>query len=332
MGSSATSSPAAGVPPTFAAIFREAAGAAGALTFAHFMEIALYHPVVGYYRRQGPRVGYGRGTDFFTASTSGPVFGELVVAACLGLLGPQDPHDHTFVEIGAESSAGILAGVTHPFGSARIIGVADTLELSGRCIVFSNELFDAQPFHRYIFRGGAWRELGVRLQGDALVEVEMASSTPAPLPVAAQENQIFDAPVAATQLVSRIAAQPWQGLFVACDYGRSFQELAENHPSGTARAYHRHTQSNDLLARPGEQDLTCHVCWDWLSESLSRHEFREVTLESQESFFVHHAADYLGRVTTAEAGGFSAKKLSLLQLLHPSNLGQKFQVLHGRRE
>ena len=34
---------------------------------------------------------------------------------------------------------------------------------------------------------------------------------------------------------------------------------------------------------------------------------------------------------TAEAARFSQKKLSLLQLLHPGQLGQKFQVLHAFR-
>ena len=33
----------------------------------------------------------------------------------------------------------------------------------------------------------------------------------------------------------------------------------------------------------------------------------------------------------AEATRVSPRKLALLQLLHPSHLGQKFQVLHARR-
>lgn len=332
MGSSDTSPSAAGARPAFASVFAEAAGSTGTLTFAEFMQLALYHPAVGYYRRSEPRVGYGRGTDFFTASTSGPIFGELVTAACLSLLHGDDPRDYTFVEIGAEADAGILAGVAHPFGATRVVRLTDHLDLSGRCVVFSNELFDAQPFNRYVFRRGAWRELGVTLQGDAPAEVEIASTAPAGLPASAQENQIFDAPFAAAKLAARIAAQPWQGLFVACDYGRSFQELAEIHFSGTARAYYRHTQSNELLARPGEQDLTCHVCWDWLSDSLRAAAFQDVTLESQEAFFVRHASEFIAQLTTATAAGFNPRKLSLLQLLHPSHLGQKFQVLHGFRD
>jgi SAM-dependent MidA family methyltransferase len=170
------------------------------------------------------------------------------------------------------------------------------------------------------------------LRNDALVETELTIVTPSPLPAAASIGQIFDAPLGATALASQIAAEPWQGLFIACDYGRTFRELVENCPAGTARAYYRHTQSNDLLARPGEQDLTCHVCWDWLADALSRQGFARVAVESQEAFFVQHAASFIADLASAEAAGFSRKKLSLLQLLHPSHLGQKFQVLHAFRE
>jgi len=128
-----------------------------------------------------------------------------------------------------------------------------------------------------------------------------------------------------------IAAQPWTGLFVAFDYGKAYAELAAETPHGTARAYFKHTQSNDLLARPGEQDLTGHVCWDWLAAALADGGFAKAQVESQESFFIHHSGEFLAKTMAAEAGRLSQRKLSLLQLLHPSHLGQKFQVLHARR-
>ena len=61
------------------------------------------------------------------------------------------------------------------------------------------------------------------------------------------------------------------------------------------------------------------------------HGFAAPVLESQEAFFVHHAASVLSRLTAAEAGRFSSRKLGVLQLLHPGNIGQKFQVLWARR-
>lgn len=302
------------------------------MTFATFMELALYHPTAGYYQRQRPRVGYDSGTDFFTASTSGPVFGELVSAACVTLLAGREPRDFSFVEIGAESGRGILTDVAHPFGSARVVGRDEKLELGGACIVFSNEIFDAQPFRRFVFQAGAWRELGVALRDERLVMITLPTAPTIPaLPANAPEGYLLDAPLAAAALAAQIAAQPWHGLFVALDYGRSWQELVEAAPAGTARAYFRHTQSNDLLARPGEQDLTCHVCWDWLAAALTEHGFASPRVESQESFFIRHAGAWIARVSAAEAAHFSRRKQSLLQLLHPSHLGQKFQALHAVR-
>ena len=322
------------ISPEFREIFRQYADEGGAMSFARFMELALYHPALGYYRRDTIRVGYNAGSDFYTASTSGPLFGELIVAACVTLLGSgRNPHDYTFLEIGAESEGGVLTEIAHPFAAARTIRVGEAPKIAGRCVVFSNELFDAQPYRRFVFRRGLWRELGVTLRGDALVETEAEISPPVTfLPATAPEGYVFDAPDAATRLLTQIAAQPWSGLFVACDYGKSLRELAEATPAGTARAYFRHTQSHDLLARPGQQDLTCHVCWDWLSDALTRANFASPTIESQEAFFIRQAGNFIAATSAEEAARFSQRKLSLMQLLHPAHLGQKFQVLHALRD
>lgn len=327
MGSSSTLSPA------FAAAFLARSGPAGVLTFADFMELALYHPELGYYRQARKRVGYEPGTDFYTASTSGTIFGEMISAACVTLLGGEaSAREHVFVEIGAEPSGGVLAGVTHPFASARTLRIGEAQEISGRCVVFSNELFDAQPLRRFVRRGAAWKELGVTLAADTLHEIELGEVSAPWLPSEAAEGYVFDAPRAAAELATQLAAQPWDGLFVAFDYGKSFYELATATPAGTTRAYFQHKQSNALLARPGEQDLTGHVCWDWLADSLNGSGFTGTAVESQESFFIHHAGPFLSQAMAAEASRLSPRKLALLQLLHPSHLGQKFQVLHARRQ
>ena len=330
--------------PEFFDVFRRQAGAGAVLPFADFMDLALYDPAAGYYARRRERIGRGPRTDFFTATSLGPVFGELVAAACAALLGGRAPGAHTFVEIGAEPAApggsggGVLAGVAHRFGAVATIPLGRPLAIPSSAVVFSNELFDAQPFHRVVRRAGRWRELGVALRAARLEEVELPDLTASVqavaerLPAAAPEGYRLDLPLAAAALAGRIAAQPWTGLFVAFDYGKSWRELAEATPAGTARAYHRHTQHDDLLARPGEQDLTCHVCWDWLGAALTAHGFGGPMLESQEAFFVHHAAASLRRLTEAEAGRFSDRKLGVMQLLHPGNMGQKFQVLWARRE
>lgn len=321
------------ISPEFLRVFRQDADTNGVMTFAHFMNLALYHPDVGYYRRNRPRVGFSPDRDFFTASSSGQIFGELVTAACVTRLvaAQRDPAEHAFVELGAEpETAGVLAGVAHPFTSVRTVRVGERIVLSGDCVVFSNELFDAQPCARSIFCDGRWRELGVKLVNDALIET-MLDAPPPHVPSSSVEGYHFDQPLAAASLAAEIAAQSWRGLFLAFDYGKTLRELEEHTPAGTARAYYRHTQSNALLARPGEQDLTCHVCWDWLADALRQHGFAEPALDFQESFFIRNAGDFIAVTSAQEAAGLSQRKRALMQLLHPAHMGQKFQVLHALR-
>ena len=322
----------------FFEIFATEPTAAKGVSFARFMELAMYHPTAGYYTRDFKRVGRDDKADFFTSTTFSPVFGELVVAAVVKLLAPARPADFVFVEIGAEPGGGILRNLPHPFASYQIISLGQPFVLPPQAVVFSNELFDAQPFHRVVWRNGGWRELGVALTGRTLREVELAEFSPElaahadRLPKKSEENYHIDLPLRTGPILERIVGPKWQGLFVAFDYGKFWQELAESMPHGTGRTYHRQKMGNDLLARPGRQDLTCHICWDWLEDGLVRAGFGETRVDSQESFFMNHAANTLAAITAAEAGSFSPRKRMVMQLLHPANMGQKFQALYALRK
>ncbi|GAB5561107.1 MAG: class I SAM-dependent methyltransferase [Synoicihabitans sp.] len=305
----------------------------GFIRFDQFMDVALYHPEEGYYRRQRERVGRSASSDFYTASSLGPVFGELVTACCLNKLGDHAPGEFEFIEIGAEKGHTVLDGIEHPFAKVRAIGPGQKIAVSGKSIVFSNELFDAQPCRRFRGTEAGWVELGVNVEDHNLVAAETVPQTPpAELPQNHLAGYHLDLPFAARDLATALAAQSWQGLFIAFDYGKSWRELSEETPQGTVRAYHHHRQSNALLEHVGEQDLTCHVCWDWLAESLQKEGFSVDPVASQEAFLVKNAATALAQIMAEEAQGISERKSGLLQLLHPSALGQKFQVLSAWRE
>lgn len=316
--------------PAFREAFLACADQRGAVRFDRFVALALYDPRCGYYASDRRRVGRAPGTDFFTSTSSGPLFGELIAAACAGLLG-RDPGPVTFVELGAEPGSSVLRDVPHPFRASEVRRLGSTLDLSGDLVVFSNELLDAQPFRRFVARAGRWIETGVALQEGRLSEVDWAEASEAWLPPPGPEGSRFDAPRAAMDLVAALGRGAWTGLFVAVDYGKSFRHLAEDTPAGTARAYWRHTQHNDLLERPGEQDLTVHVCWDWIEQALVGSGFTAPRLESQESFLMHHAASAIEAVLREDAGRRGPRSRTLLQLLHPGNLGQAFQVMWARR-
>ncbi len=325
------SAPSSPLSPAFRDAFAAAADDSGWMSFADFMALALFHPELGYYRRPHQRIGREPGTDFYTATSLGSLFGDLIVASATSLLGADNPADYTFVEIGAEPEGGVLREVTHPFGATRTIRVGEPIGLSGPCVVFSNELFDAQPCRRFRHDPSGWQELGVGLTDQELREIPRP--VPPPFDVAGiPPGYELDVPMAATALAQQIAAQPWHGLFLAIDYGRTWRELSRETPQGTVRGYYQHRQTTELLARPGEQDLTCHICWDWLAEALREHGFSDGNLQSQEQFLMQHAATLLQQTVTAEAGGLSRRKTALMHLIHPSGFGQKFQVLSARRE
>src|SRR5580658_8148335 len=77
----------------------------GAISFARFMELALYAPDVGYYER---RREIGRGGDFFTSVSVGPLFGQMLAFQFAQWMDTDVPEgDIQFVEAGPHN--GVLA-------------------------------------------------------------------------------------------------------------------------------------------------------------------------------------------------------------------------------
>ena len=322
--------PAARHDAIVALLRREARG--GVVSFARLVEAALYAPGLGYYVAERARVGKGAGTDFTTAAALGPMFGELIAGAAQSLVG--DLKTYALVEVGAEPGQTHYAGVASRFAELRTFRFGAEPAFPARSVLVANELLDAQPFHRFVFQGGIWRELGVRVDGaDLTVESLADFSTPAAaefaagLP-AAEEGWIVDAPLAAEEFLRKLFSGEWGGAVILLDYGKTIAQCLESSPAGTARAYRSHQLSGAILENLGSQDLTCHVLWDRLEPVLASAGFRNVRLDRQEAFFVKYAAAEMERIASSgdpEATG------RLRALTHPAHFGAKFQVLHAIR-
>lgn len=179
-------------------IIEEELASKGAVSFARFMELALYCPNFGYYERRGGSP--GRAGDFFTSVSVGPMFGELLAGRFAGWLGQMPGGRRHIVEAGAhdgrlaldilrrlqtrhpvilesldywilepsairrqsqEETLGEFAGRVRWFGSWE---EAPTSGIHG--VIFSNELLDAMPVHRLSWdaRAKIWFEWGVTLE------------------------------------------------------------------------------------------------------------------------------------------------------------------------
>ena len=141
-------------------------------------------------------------------------------------------------------------------------------------VVFSNELIDAFPVHRVIMRNGRLSELCVGLDHNDFVWVERDPDQRVAeyyrrAELRLSEGQIAEINLEAEEFISRAAGLFDRGLLITVDYGAERNELLDSPDrfAGTLRAFHRHHLVDNVLARPGEQDLTTTVDWTQIREA-----------------------------------------------------------------
>ena len=313
-------------------------GNRSAMPLDDFIEWALYDPEIGYYQKNQKRVGKDEKTDFYTsASLSKPLWGKLLIESCISLLEDRNPEDFSFVEIGAEPESSSLANEEHPFKEIKTIRLGEELAIPPNAIVFSNEWLDAQPFKRFRFdeESKQWHEIGVRLESEnwteqKLLKTELTSEITKTFPIDYDVSYTIDWPTGAERILKNLLRLNWDGLFLTFDYGLNFQRICFDFPDGTGRAYQNHKMNKEFLNAPGEQDITCHICWDTIQETLLEHRFTNINLLNQESFFMNHGSKVIKPII--ENTGLNDELLgSLKELIHPFHMGQKFQVMYGSR-
>lgn len=272
----------------------------GAVPFREFMELALYDPTRGYYASaDAPRA--GRQGDFLTAPTASgwyaAVLGEWMAEIGVATLVDVGSADGSFLAeiagrlpslrlVSVEASAGLrdlqrrrLSTDIEIVESTDRIGAVDPPVCVHAC-----ELYDALPVHRVVRRGEEVRELWVRRGEDGLEWGE----EPAPREVARYleshevvlaEGQLAEVNLAASVVHRRLLRTAGhEAVTVAVDYGYPAQRLydARGRSAGSLVGYHGHRLTRDVLARPGEQDLTAHINLDDLRRAAVEQGFEEI--------------------------------------------------------
>lgn len=312
----------------------------GPISYRDFIELALYHPEAGYYAVNRSRVGHSQSSDFYTAESLGSVFSKLVIDSVRTLLNTEDLSTYHFIEIGAEPNRSLLDALpTNPFVRQSLLRPGDVLRTNGEpCIIFANEWLDALPFHRLRYHENAWRERAVYVnEADSLEETFLDELSPAllssakSLPEKSIPGYEIDLSPEVEMHINQLMKEDWTGLLLLFDYGKTWNELTQHMPNGSARTYAHHRQGNDLLNAVGDCDITFDVCWDCIQEILeSKHELCS-DLKSQEAFFVNYAPNTIKQILSESRFSISHEKATLLELIHPTNMGQKFQALHALR-
>ncbi|MGH7992378.1 MAG: class I SAM-dependent methyltransferase [Limisphaerales bacterium] len=212
-------------------------------------------------------------------------------------------------------------------------------------VIFSNELLDAMPVHRFGWDTAAkgWFEWGVALEAGKFVwariqkpEVGSQKSEQARTSVLCSlpSDLLAVLPDGYTVEISPAAENWWReaadilehGRLLTIDYGLTADELfSPSRPRGTLRAYFRHHITNDILANVGEQDLTAHVNFPAIEAA------GESAGLTTEGFFTQ--AQFLTRILDKAVkdksfGDWDASRTRQFQTLtHPEHLGRAFRVL-----
>jgi SAM-dependent MidA family methyltransferase len=341
----------------------------GPISFRDWMAAALYDERDGYYCRlagvrQGRAGDYRTAPESspLFAATFARYFSELFFE--LGA-----PSSWTIFEVGAgsgEFAHGVLTALQarHPsvfaattylideISNAARLRVADRLvdfadrvrferllEVSnpvGAGIVFSNELVDAFPVQRITMRAGRLREICVGVDQENFVWVECDPDKAAQdycrrVGLQVAEGQIAEVNLDAEDFLARAAAALERGFMITVDYGAERDELlkSRHRHEGTLRAFRRHELIDDVLASPGEQDLTTTIDWSQIREAGARAGLETLRHERLDQFLLREGIiDELERLAS-KSTELDALRLrtSAREMIMPQGLAASFKVL-----
>jgi len=262
----------------------------GPMTFASFMETALYSPDAGYYA--SGHNAWGPGGDYITSLDVSPVFARALareVEECWCLLGR--PKSFELIEAGAgrgwlsstildyaeESCPALYDAMTArcversggPAGAGREKVFwhrgLDELEPVETAVVLSNELIDSLPVHRVLFAGGELKELFVDFDGKSFLERPGPLSTDAlskyfeRAGVELFEGMITEVNLSSGRWVRQASALFSRGFMATIDYGAPARELYSSERGSSLHCHFRHRLNDNPFVNVGEQDITAHV-------------------------------------------------------------------------
>jgi SAM-dependent MidA family methyltransferase len=352
--------------PELEALIRDEIASGGPMPFARFMDLALYHPELGYYRAAAARP--GRDGDFLTAPEAHPIFGRAIArlaADAWSALG--HPSEFVVREHGAGTGALAVALIDGLRTEApelanvvryraveveprRVEALRSRLEhtlqnddgapITG--LVIANEVLDALPTHRVIGTSDGIAEVYVGVDGRRLVDVAAAPSTPdlaARLEaegVTLGDGQQAEICLALDGWVAAAAAGLERGLLLLVDYGYPAADLYDRRrrPEGTLAAYLGHQVHHDPYRAIGRQDLTAHVDVSAVERAAAAAGLEHLATTTQGPFLAAlGAGDLLVDLQTgphAELQAYLDARAALVRMIDPAAMGRFAVVAFGR--
>ena len=334
---------------------RSGVEAAGWLSFAQYMELALYAPGLGYYSAGSAKL--GAEGDFVTAPEISPLFARCLARQVGELIGRGIPD---VIELGAGSGALAADSLNALAAAGRLPERYRILELSGdlrerqretiaerapdfaarvtwlevlpqdfEAVVVANEVLDAMPTHVIRTRGSEIEELGV---DDALAPAwrpaggELLRSARA---LALADDYQTEINLAARALTKVLGRRLRRGAFVFVDYG--FPAAEYYHPqraAGTLMCHYRHHAHPDPFVLVGLQDITAHVDFTAIATAGIDAGLSVLGYTTQAQFLINTGiTDALSETPASDVRAYAPLAAQAQKLLSPAEMGELFKVL-----
>ncbi|MBT9569350.1 MAG: SAM-dependent methyltransferase [Thiobacillus sp.] len=337
--------------------------AGGWLSFAQYMDAALYAPGLGYYAAGATKL--GAAGDFVTAPEMTPLFGRTLAYALAPVV---TDTDGDVLELGAGSGRlavdilGELARLNALPSRYCILEVSadlrerqqqavarDLPQLAGRVhwldtlpdhftgVILGNEVLDALPVSLVHWTEDGPRVRGVALENGAFVWQDRAIADP---DLRARADALALAPgyvseinLAADALIASLAACLDRGLILMIDYG--FGESEYYHPQrhmGTLRAHYRHHALDDPFYLPGLCDLTAHVDFSAVARAGSAAGLTLAGYASQANFLLNAGlTELLMEISPLDPAAYLPQANAVQRLVSPAEMGDLFKAIAWTR-
>jgi SAM-dependent MidA family methyltransferase len=339
----------------------------GWISFAQFMDLALYAPGLGYYAAGARK--FGAAGDFVTAPEISSLFGECIaraiaptIAATNGdvlELGPgsgklacdvllaleklnQLPIRYLLLEVSADlrqRQTQALARLPEHL-SQRAVWL-DQLPKNFEGAIIANEVLDVLPVHLLYFSDGQIHERGVASfakesfvwRDNLVLSPELKSATSR---IQAgfhdgvmQNNYLTEVAPAVSGLVKSLAENLQRGTILLIDYGfRQAEFYHESRSTGTLMCHYRHYAHTFPFLYPGLQDITAHVDFSDVADAGFAAGLELINYTSQAQFLLSAGiTELLAQHDANDAATFLPLTNQVQRLMSPAEMGEFFKVI-----
>jgi SAM-dependent MidA family methyltransferase len=337
--------------------------AGGWISFADFMEMALYAPGLGYYSAGAVKL--GASGDFVTAPEISDLFSRCVARQCADVLAATGgdilelgagtgrmaacvlqsladignlPERYAILEVSADLADRQRARLVELPKELRerVVWLDRLPDAPMRGVVLANEVLDALPVQRFVVRSGHARELGVAIKEKGFGWQESAERlVDADVPVA--ELGLADGYI--SEVCSRV--DPWiagvsqclaQGALLLFDYG--LPRAHYYHPQraeGTLRCYFKQRAHDNPFINIGVQDITAWVDFTRVADAALAVGMDVAGFATQAAFLLGNGIEAM-MMEVDDVATRARLASQARRLLMPGEMGESFKVLALTRD